>query len=506
MRSLASGLDDTEQGVQQMKQQDALVVRETSRAAAAPDGLAGRLHSAGRPDVDCGSDVLWECPSVLIQLQHVVTGFCRVPGTAADDTSDFHLSPHKSEPVVRFVDESYVVTCVSRGGEQMSWLGPDKGRIYEKGRVHVEGGKETLSLVFSRIEKKDKGKYTCVSRIQGQERSLHFELFVYTPIHFEDTPEIQEVKEKSNALVKCEVQGDPEPTIKWEVNGTSVDGIPRYEVGGDGLFISNVTLDDRGYYQCQAFQLSPHISNMQQKTIFVKVLHEPKEKNKKDTAYGFINGTKNLTCEVVAEPPPVFRWMKDDVTINEDENITIISDNDTSVLQLVIHNASSFGEYKCIATNNFGSREQTIRLKQGNKPEVPTFSIKEHTDDTIVLDITAPDAGDLKILSYRVEYILVQQGALANWNNANVVELEAPPYKIEGLMQDTKYTVRLAARNEAGLSDYTKEHSVTTVSRKTLLSSSSARSMHLVDISSYLLVLCHFLSRVGIFMNIFIQL
>lgn len=408
--------------------------------------------------------------------------------------------------MVKFIDDSYVVTCESRGGEQMTWLGPDKRTIYEKGRIHVEGTKATLSLVFSRIEKKDKGKYTCVSRIQGKEHSLHFELIVYAPIRFEDTPEVQEVKENEKALVKCEVQGDPEPTIKWEVNGTSVANNPKYNVGGDGLFISNVTLEDRGYYQCQAFQLSPHTSRMEHKTIFVKVLHEPKEKNKKDTAYGFINGTKNLTCEAVAEPPPVFRWMKDNVTINENENVTIISDNDTSVLQLLIHNASSFGEYTCIATNNLGSREQKIYLKQGNKPGVPTFSIKEHTDDTIVLDITAPDAGDLKILSYRIEYIPVQQGATVNWNNTYVVELEAPPYKIEGLMQDTKYTLRLAARNEAGLSDYTNEQSVTTVSRETLLSSSSALSMHLVQVSSYLLVLCHFLSRAGIFMDSFIHL
>lgn len=43
-------------------------------------------------------------------------------------------------------------------------------------------------------------------------------------ITFEDTPANQTAKENTKALVRCEVKGDPDPIVKWELNGKSVEG------------------------------------------------------------------------------------------------------------------------------------------------------------------------------------------------------------------------------------------------------------------------------------------
>jgi hypothetical protein len=42
-------------------------------------------------------------------------------------------------------------------------------------------------------------------------------------------------------------------------------------VVADGLYIDNVTLEDKGEYICHAFQLSPTISNMLEQIIVLKI-------------------------------------------------------------------------------------------------------------------------------------------------------------------------------------------------------------------------------------------
>jgi hypothetical protein len=49
---------------------------------------------------------------------------------------------------------------------------------------------------------------------------------------------------------------------------------PKYKAVADGLYIDNVTLEDRGEYNCRAFQLSSVKSNMLDRTIILKVQRE----------------------------------------------------------------------------------------------------------------------------------------------------------------------------------------------------------------------------------------
>jgi hypothetical protein len=47
---------------------------------------------------------------------------------------------------------------------------------------------------------------------------------VLEPIKFVDTATVQTASEYQNVVVRCEVDGDPEPTIKWTVKGKLPQG------------------------------------------------------------------------------------------------------------------------------------------------------------------------------------------------------------------------------------------------------------------------------------------
>jgi hypothetical protein len=49
---------------------------------------------------------------------------------------------------------------------------------------------------------------------------------------------------------------------------------PKYKVVADGLFIKNVTLEDRGEYDCRAYQLSSVKSNVLNRTITLIIERE----------------------------------------------------------------------------------------------------------------------------------------------------------------------------------------------------------------------------------------
>lgn len=115
------------------------------------------------------------------------------------------------------------------------------------------------------------------------------------PITFVDPQNVQSVKENDNAVIKCMVTGDPEPTITWYYNGQplnsnvylikllyhfafrtstffliSVDG-KKYRSLADGLLIKNILKKDSGEYTCKAFQISSALSNVEEKTIRLNI-------------------------------------------------------------------------------------------------------------------------------------------------------------------------------------------------------------------------------------------
>lgn len=95
------------------------------------------------------------------------------------------------------------------------------------------------------------------------------------PITFRDTLAVQSFWENDVAVIRCEADGEPEPSLSWFVDGKHAENFPRYQQIGDGLLVSSVTMEDENRkFICRAAAVSEITSNIAIQNIRLNVLRE----------------------------------------------------------------------------------------------------------------------------------------------------------------------------------------------------------------------------------------
>ncbi|XP_001357073.3 limbic system-associated membrane protein [Drosophila pseudoobscura] len=400
------------------------------------------------------------------------------------------LSPAEHS-VVRYTNESLIVQCRSPDPDvKLHWKSP-KGEIIRehKGRIHIEQtSPEQLKIVFAHIALADKGNWSCEAA-EGRLHSKSFDLIVYQKITFTENVSVITVKEgDKDKTILCEVKGEPQPNITWHFNGQPIsvdtaDG-SKYRILADGLLINKVTQSDTGEYTCRAYQVNSIASDMQERTVLMKIEHKPFWTHKQFVSmqYAYINGTASIMCEAQAEPPATFTWHRKQKRLHSNERLyTIEGDHYWSRLTVHVLNASVFDNYRCRATNHLGSIERTKRLEQGEKPPSPiTFQLRGFNSNTFDVDVSAPrgpeDRGPMEVNGFRIEYMseLEFKSDAGKWTNARRKDFpfeEGATFLITNLEPDTYYLMRAASRNLAGFSDFTKVEKYKTLSLEPRVSS-----------------------------------
>ncbi|EDV33327.1 uncharacterized protein Dana_GF23884 [Drosophila ananassae] len=385
--------------------------------------------------------------------------------------------------VVRYTNESLIVLCRSNNSDaKLHWKSP-KGEIIRehKGRIHIEQtSPEQLKIVFAHILLADKGNWTCEAA-EGGLHSKSFDLIVYQKITFTENATVMTVKEGDKATILCEVKGEPQPNVTWHFNGQPIsaeaaDG-SKFRILADGLLINKVTQSDTGEYACRAYQVNSIASDMQERTVLMKIEHKPFWTHKQFVSlqYAYINGTASIMCEAQAEPPATFTWHRKQKRLHSNEKLyTIETDSYWSRLTVHVVNASVFDNYRCRAANHLGSIERTKRLEQGEKPPSPiTFQLRGFNSNTFDVDVSAPRGqevrGPMEVNGFRIEYMseLEFKSDAGKWTNAKRKDFpfeEGATFLITNLEPDTVYLMRAASRNLAGFSDFTKVEKYKTLS------------------------------------------
>ncbi|XP_023031255.1 neural cell adhesion molecule 2 [Drosophila willistoni] len=390
------------------------------------------------------------------------------------------LSPAEHS-VVRYTNESLIVQCRSPHPDvKLHWKSP-KGEVIRehKGRIHIEQtAPDQLKIVFAHIVLADKGNWSCEST-EGGPHSKSFDLIVYQKITFADNATILTVKEGQNATIYCEVKGEPQPNVTWHFNGQPISAetdATKFLILADGLLINKVTQSDTGEYTCRAYQVNSIVSDMQERTVLMKIEHKPFWTNKQFVSmqYAYINGTATISCEAQAEPPATFTWHRKQKHLHSNDKLyTIETDNYSSRLTIRVHNASVFDGYRCHVANHLGTIDRVKQLEQGEKPPVPvTFQLRGFNSNTFDVDVSVPrgqERGLMDVNGFRIEYMTELEFKTdgGKWTNAKRKDFpfeEGATFLITNLEPDTAYLMRAASRNLAGYSDYTKVEKYRTLS------------------------------------------
>lgn len=102
------------------------------------------------------------------------------PTTAPPEISyELKLVPSLNE-VVRFENDSYIVSCHAAANTRLRWLDPDNVWVDKKrGGVHVEQRNNELVLVFASLSADtDNGTWTCQAEMDNQKTT--FNMIIYS--------------------------------------------------------------------------------------------------------------------------------------------------------------------------------------------------------------------------------------------------------------------------------------------------------------------------------------
>ncbi|XP_018572027.1 hemicentin-1-like, partial [Anoplophora glabripennis] len=234
----------------------------------------------------------------------------------------------------------------------------------------------------------------------------------------------------------------------------------KYRVLPEGLHIINVTRNGAQVYKCRAHHLAS--GAIIYKNITLDVHHKPYQTYAEEKVYVFLDEQVNLTCEVEANPPPIFKWYrKMGKTIQVSDYI--------SVLQLNVTKETP-GAYMCIAYNTVGDLEKYFNVQLAEHPDMPTnIELVKAENDKLQLKVEVPD------IPYRArDPVMDPQWIVLEYKPESESEWSSMEFNITdsiiliGLSKNTKYRIQAATRNAAGLSQY----------YQTMFETSAAISVH----------------------------
>ncbi|XP_069886569.1 roundabout homolog 2 isoform X8 [Dipodomys merriami] len=217
---------------------------------------------------------------------------------------DFRQNP---TDVVVAAGEPAILECQPPRGhpEPTIYWKKDKVRIDDKEeRISIRGGK----LMISNTRKSDAGMYTCVgTNMVGERDSDPAELTVFERPTFLRRPINQVVLEEEAVEFRCQVQGDPQPAVRWKKDDADLPR-GRYDIKDDyTLRIKKALSTDEGTYMCIAENRVGKVEASATLTVRAppQFVVRPRDQI---VAQG---RTVTFPCETKGNPQPAVFWQKE---------------------------------------------------------------------------------------------------------------------------------------------------------------------------------------------------
>ncbi|XP_030010027.1 neural cell adhesion molecule 1a isoform X18 [Sphaeramia orbicularis] len=246
---------------------------------------------------------------------------------------------------------------------------PDKDVRFEympKGHLLIHG-----------IKKSDEGMYNCEARvpIRGEIdlRMIKVVVNVLPSIRARQSDVNATADNGSSALLACDADGFPEPTVTWTHNNIVLESGDKYSLNEDGseLVIKDVKKVDEGDYTC----IAKNKAGEKAEEVSLNVFVQPKITYLNNQTAEEFDDQVALTCEASGDPTPTISWSFENRVFTEgeqslDRNIVVRSHARVSSLTLKNVQFTYAGQYLCTAINSIGQDSQSMYLEVSYAPKI----------------------------------------------------------------------------------------------------------------------------------------
>lgn len=335
------------------------------------------------------------------------------------------------------------------------------------------------SLRLTQVRGEDEGTYACVSENSVGKAEASGTLQVHVgpsmPPQIVVRPRDQITAPGRTVTFLCGTKGNPLPAVFWQKEGSQILLFPVQEPSQSGRFsvslsgeltITDVQVEDSGYYICQAISVAGSILTK----ALLEVESAPSDRVPPIIRQGPANhtlapgSTTQLHCHIMGNPTPSIQWEKDGQRILGNDGRISLMENGT--FQITNLQETDSGVYTCLASSSSGetSWSGVLTVKESADPSVAQaaepFQLPGPPHKPIVTDVSKnsvsltwqPNAheGGAAVTSYIIEAF--SQSAGSTWQTvADMVKMET--HTITGLLPNTVYLFIVRAVNAYGLSD-----------------------------------------------------